>query len=53
MSILPVFSSPKVPLYDMGGHEDRILTVDWSVPQLMLSGGVDNKLHIFNYSAAT
>ncbi|XP_076461260.1 ribosome biogenesis protein WDR12 homolog [Babylonia areolata] len=44
--------SPKAPLFDMKLHEDKILAVDWSVPDLMLSGGADNQLHIFSYSAA-
>ncbi|KAK7109252.1 ribosome biogenesis protein WDR12-like [Littorina saxatilis] len=45
--------SPKAPLYDMNRHEDRILAVDWTVPQLMLSAGVDNRVNVFNYSPAT
>ena len=48
----PVFS-PRAPLYDMNRHEDRILAVDWSLPEVMLSGGADNKLHVFNYRAAS
>ncbi|ELT91178.1 hypothetical protein CAPTEDRAFT_178717 [Capitella teleta] len=43
--------SPKAPLYDMTGHEDKILAVDWSMPQYMLSGGADNHLKIFSYQA--
>lgn len=39
--------SPKAPLYDMSGHDDKILAADWSVPQYMLSGGADNQLKIF------
>ena len=42
--------SPKAPLYDMSGHEDKVLTVDWSMPQYMLSGGADNHLKIFKYN---
>ena len=41
--------SPKAPLYDMEGHEDKILAVDWSMPQYMLSGGADNHLKIFKH----
>ncbi|GFN73742.1 ribosome biogenesis protein wdr12 homolog [Plakobranchus ocellatus] len=42
--------SPKAPLYNMIGQEDKILAVDWSIPNLMLSGGADNQLKIFNYN---
>ncbi|KAK2149806.1 hypothetical protein LSH36_436g06051 [Paralvinella palmiformis] len=42
--------SAKAPLYDMQGHEEKILAVDWSVPQYMLSGGADNSLKIFKYT---
>lgn len=39
--------STKVPLYDMIGHEDKILCCNWSLPRLMMSGGADNTLRIF------
>ena len=45
-----ILRSAKAPLYDMGGHEDKILSVDWSMPQYMLSGGADNHLKIFKYT---
>ncbi|KAK3092358.1 hypothetical protein FSP39_001863, partial [Pinctada imbricata] len=41
--------SPKAPLYNMSGHEEKILVVDWSIPQLLLSGAADNHLKIFQY----
>ncbi|ESP01568.1 hypothetical protein LOTGIDRAFT_238255 [Lottia gigantea] len=42
--------SPKAPLYDMAGHEDKILAVDWSLPELMMSSGADNSIKIYSYS---
>ncbi|XP_061185739.1 ribosome biogenesis protein WDR12 homolog [Saccostrea echinata] len=41
--------SPKSPLYNMSGHEEKILAVDWSIPSLLLSGAADNHLKIFQY----
>jgi len=34
----------------MTGHEDKILAVDWSTPQYMISGGADNHLKIYRYN---
>jgi len=42
--------SPKGPLYDMSGHNDKVIAVDWSMPQFMLSGAADNELKIFRSS---
>ncbi|XP_022102309.1 ribosome biogenesis protein WDR12-like isoform X1 [Acanthaster planci] len=39
--------SPRAPLYNMSGCEDKILAVDWSKSELLLCGGADNALHIF------
>ena len=47
----PCLSSPKAPLYNMIGQEEKILAVDWSIPDLMLSGGADNQLKMFNYKS--
>ncbi|XP_063422297.1 ribosome biogenesis protein wdr12-like [Mytilus trossulus] len=41
--------SPKAPLYNMTGHDEKILAVDWSIPSSLLSGGADNHLKIFQY----
>jgi len=40
-------NSPKGPLYDMSGHNDKVLAVDWSIPRYILSGAADNDLKIF------
>lgn len=42
--------SPKAPLYNMSGHEEKILAVDWSIPSLLLSGAADNHLKVFQYN---
>ncbi|XP_043282910.1 ribosome biogenesis protein WDR12 homolog [Venturia canescens] len=39
--------SPKAPLYDLTGHEDKVLCSNWSNPKLMVSGGADNTVRIF------
>jgi ribosome biogenesis protein len=40
-------SSPKASLYDMSGHQEKVLCCDWSNPELILSGSSDNSLRVF------
>lgn len=39
--------SPKAPLFDLSGHEDKVLCCNWSNPKLIVSGGADNTVRIF------
>ncbi|CAH2005238.1 unnamed protein product [Acanthoscelides obtectus] len=39
--------SPKAPLYDLAGHEGQVLKVDWTNRKYLVSGGSDNRVHIF------
>ncbi|XP_034948581.1 ribosome biogenesis protein WDR12 homolog [Chelonus insularis] len=42
--------SSRAPLYELSGHEDKVLSCDWSNPKLMVSGGADNTVRIFKSS---
>jgi WD40 repeat protein len=39
--------SPKVPLFELTGHEEKVMCSDWSNQKLILSGGADNTVRIF------
>ncbi|CAB4055849.1 WDR12 [Lepeophtheirus salmonis] len=40
--------SYKTPLFDLSGHSERVLCVDWSNRKYILSGGADNDMKVFN-----
>ncbi|KAL0267883.1 UNVERIFIED_CONTAM: hypothetical protein PYX00_010029 [Menopon gallinae] len=44
--------SPKAPLFDLAGHDDKILGCDWSEPKFMVSGGADNTVRIYKFKNA-
>ncbi|XP_050100099.1 ribosome biogenesis protein WDR12 homolog [Anopheles aquasalis] len=44
--------SPKAPIYELIGHEDKVLAVDWSNPKYILSGGSDNAVRVFKSKIA-
>ncbi|XP_054712437.1 ribosome biogenesis protein WDR12 homolog [Uloborus diversus] len=45
--------SPKAPLFDISGHEDKVLSVDWSSKDLIVSGGADNHVKLYKFKGKT
>ncbi|CAD5125148.1 DgyrCDS13391 [Dimorphilus gyrociliatus] len=43
--------SPKLELFNLEGHEDKVLCVDWNVETTIASGSSDNTLKIFSYNS--
>jgi ribosome biogenesis protein YTM1 len=41
--------SSRVPLFTITAHEGKVLCLDWSLPQLLASGGTDKKLRTFSF----
>ncbi|XP_065338510.1 ribosome biogenesis protein WDR12 homolog isoform X2 [Cloeon dipterum] len=44
--------SPKAPLFDLSGHQDKVLCCDWSNPEYIISGGADSSLRVFKSKIA-
>jgi ribosome biogenesis protein YTM1 len=44
--------SARTPLYELRGHDERVLAVDWSQPQRVASGGADCSLKMFTTGEA-
>lgn len=39
--------SPNAPLFSMTGHNDKVMCVNWSEPNLIVSGGADAQLRLY------
>jgi ribosome biogenesis protein YTM1 len=37
----------KAPIFEMVGHEDKVLCVDWSIPNVVLTGSADNTFKLY------
>ncbi|KAH7645716.1 ribosome biosis protein wdr12-like protein [Dermatophagoides farinae] len=40
--------SPSAPLYDLLGHQDKIMSINWSNEHFIVSGGADSQIKIFS-----
>lgn len=45
--------TPFFPRGATSEHTDKVLCVDWSLPEYVVSGGADNKLSVYNIQART
>lgn len=45
--------SPRTPLYDLTGHEDKVLAVDWSNKECVVSGAADCTTKVFATASKT
>ncbi|KAG8187402.1 hypothetical protein JTE90_016946 [Oedothorax gibbosus] len=42
--------SPKTPLFDISGHEEKVFAVDWSLKDYIISGGADNHVKLYKFN---
>jgi ribosome biogenesis protein YTM1 len=40
--------SSKSPLYTIAAHDGKVLCLDWSIPQMIATGGADNVLRTYS-----
>ena len=38
--------SPKIPMFNITAHKDKVFSVDWSKNGVILSGGADAQLNV-------
>ncbi len=43
--------SSRTPLFDLRGHEERVLCCDWGAGGFVASGGADNAMKVFKTDA--
>lgn len=44
--------SPKASLFDLLGHEDKVLACNWSNPKVIVSGGADNTVRLYKVKSS-